>query len=40
MRAKIHFVSSMPRSGTTLLAGILRQNPAVHVAMKPRHPGE
>jgi sulfotransferase len=40
MRAKIHFISGIPRSGTTLLAGILRQNPTVHVAMKPRHAGE
>jgi sulfotransferase len=29
----LHFISGMPRSGTTLLAGILRQNPAFHAAM-------
>ena len=33
MNAKLHFISGMPRSGTTLLAGILRQNPAFHAAM-------
>jgi sulfotransferase len=33
MSAKLHFISGMPRSGTTLLAGILRQNPAFHAAM-------
>ena len=33
MRTKLHFISGMPRSGTTLLAGILRQNPAFHAAM-------
>ncbi len=30
---KIHFISGLPRSGSTLLAGILRQNPRVHAAM-------
>ncbi|UYI49416.1 sulfotransferase [Vibrio natriegens] len=30
---KIHFISGMPRSGSTLLAGILRQNPKFHAAM-------
>lgn len=30
---KIHFISGLPRSGSTLLAGILRQNPAFHAAM-------
>jgi sulfotransferase len=33
MSPKLHFISGMPRSGTTLLAGILRQNPALHAAM-------
>ncbi|MCF7480150.1 sulfotransferase [Vibrio sp. J1-1] len=30
---KIHFISGMPRSGSTLLAGILRQNPKFHASM-------
>lgn len=30
---KIHFVAGLPRSGSTLLAAILRQNPAFHAAM-------
>lgn len=30
---KIHFISGLPRSGSTLLAGILRQNPRMHAAM-------
>jgi sulfotransferase len=29
----IHFISGLPRSGSTLLAGILRQNPSFHAAM-------
>lgn len=29
----IHFISGLPRSGSTLLAGILRQNPKFHAAM-------
>ena len=29
----IHFISGLPRSGSTLLAGILRQNPRFHAAM-------
>jgi sulfotransferase len=33
MSTKLHFISGMPRSGTTLLAGILRQNPVFHAAM-------
>ncbi|MFO1369155.1 MAG: sulfotransferase [Marinagarivorans sp.] len=33
MQAKVHFISGLPRSGSTLLAGILRQNPAIHAAM-------
>lgn len=31
--APIHFISGLPRSGSTLLAGILRQNPRFHAAM-------
>lgn len=30
---KNHFISGLPRSGSTLLAGILRQNPRFHAAM-------
>jgi sulfotransferase len=30
---KLHFISGLPRSGSTLLAGILRQNPSFHAAM-------
>lgn len=30
---KIHFISGLPRSGSTLLAGILRQNPNFYAAM-------
>jgi sulfotransferase len=33
MPAKLHFISGLPRSGSTLLAGILRQNPRFHAAM-------
>jgi sulfotransferase len=33
MQAKVHFISGLPRSGSTLLAGILRQNPIIHAAM-------
>jgi sulfotransferase len=29
----IHFIAGLPRSGSTLLAGILRQNPRFHAAM-------
>ena len=29
----IHFISGLPRSGSTLLAAILRQNPRIHAAM-------
>ncbi len=32
-RPKLHFISGLPRSGSTLLAGILRQNPRFHAAM-------
>lgn len=30
---KIHFISGLPRSGSTLLAGILRQSPHFHASM-------
>jgi sulfotransferase len=30
---KIHFISGLPRSGSTLLAGMLRQNPELFAAM-------
>ncbi|MGA0563781.1 sulfotransferase family protein [Ancylobacter sp. VNQ12] len=33
MQHGIHFISGLPRAGSTLLAGILRQNPGVHAAM-------
>ncbi|BBY57923.1 sulfotransferase family protein [Mycolicibacterium sarraceniae] len=33
MRNGIHFISGLPRSGSTLLAGILRQNPRFHAGM-------
>lgn len=33
MISKVHFISGLPRSGSTLLAGILRQNPYFHAAM-------
>ena len=33
MRHGIHFISGLPRSGSTLLAGILRQNPRFHAGM-------
>jgi sulfotransferase len=33
MPNKLHFISGLPRSGSTLLAGILRQNPRFHAAM-------
>jgi sulfotransferase len=29
----LHFISGLPRAGTTLLAGILRQNPKFHAGM-------
>jgi sulfotransferase len=29
----LHFISGLPRSGSTLLAGLLRQNPRFHAAM-------
>jgi sulfotransferase len=33
MQNGVHFISGLPRSGSTLLAGILRQNPRFHAAM-------
>jgi sulfotransferase len=33
MAQKIHLISGLPRSGSTLLAAILRQNPRFHAAM-------
>lgn len=33
MSKTFHFISGLPRSGSTLLAAILRQNPRVHAAM-------
>ena len=33
MKNGIHFISGLPRSGSTLLAAILRQNPRFHAAM-------
>ena len=31
--ARIHFISGLPRSGSTLLAALLRQNPRFHADM-------
>ncbi len=33
MQSNIHFISGLPRSGSTLLAAILRQNPDFHASM-------
>lgn len=33
MQQKFHFISGLPRSGSTLLAAILRQNPRFHAGM-------
>jgi len=33
MTTRLHFISGLPRSGSTLLAAILRQNPRFHAAM-------
>lgn len=33
MQNGIHFISGLPRSGSTLLAAILRQNPRFHAGM-------
>ncbi len=33
MRNGVHFISGMPRAGSTLLAALLRQNPALHAGI-------
>jgi sulfotransferase len=33
MENRIHFISGLPRSGSTLLSAILRQNPRIHAMM-------
>jgi sulfotransferase len=33
LKASIHFISGLPRSGSTLLSAILRQNPRFHAGM-------
>jgi sulfotransferase len=33
MKHGVHFISGLPRSGSTLLAAILRQNPRIHAGM-------
>jgi len=33
MKHGIHFISGLPRSGSTLLSALLRQNPKLHAAM-------
>lgn len=33
MNHTVHFISGLPRAGSTLLAGILRQNPRFHASM-------
>ncbi len=33
MSHKYHFISGLPRSGSTLLSAILRQNPRIHASM-------
>ena len=33
MQANIHFISGLPRAGSTLLSAILRQNPRFHAGM-------
>lgn len=33
MERKVHFISGLPRSGSTLLAALLRQNPRFHAGM-------
>src|SRR5262249_25036467 len=30
VRMKLHFISGLPRSGSTLLAALLRQNPSIY----------
>jgi sulfotransferase len=33
MQKNIHFISGLPRAGSTLLSSLLRQNPRVHASM-------
>ncbi len=33
MQPKLHFISGLPRSGSTLLSALLRQNPQFHASM-------
>lgn len=33
MDQRVHFISGLPRSGSTLLSAILRQNPRIHAGM-------
>ena len=33
MSSRLHFIAGLPRSGSTLIAAILRQNPAIHATM-------
>lgn len=33
MQSKLHFISGLPRSGSTLLSALLRQNPRFHASM-------
>lgn len=33
MQNNIHFISGLPRAGSTLLAALLRQNPRIHASM-------
>lgn len=33
MSVRLHFISGLPRAGSTLLASLLRQNPRVHAGM-------
>ena len=33
MSSRVHFISGLPRSGSTLLAALLRQNPRFHAGM-------
>ncbi|WP_442939260.1 sulfotransferase [Nostoc sp.] len=37
MIPKIHFISGLPRSGSTLLGALLRQNPRFHASMSSRY---
>jgi sulfotransferase len=33
MQAKVHFIAGLPRSGSTLLSAVLRQNPRFHASV-------